>query len=116
MVVFNSGAGAVDSANKERACTIYVRSPDSEQLSAQEIKALLMGKHDEKLRGVKALVYAILNDDQFDKMTMTVITYLVPFQAENHDIKKILLFYWEVSLLVSSLLAYLRLTSPPSRF
>jgi len=46
---------------------------------------------------MKSLVCNIINDDTFDKLTMTIITYVVPYQAEDHSLKKILLFYWEVT-------------------
>jgi len=65
-------------------------------LNAQDIKALLQGKFEDKIKGMKSLVCNIINDDSFDKLTMTIITYVVPFQAEDHSLKKILLFYWEV--------------------
>ncbi|KAL4477504.1 hypothetical protein ABPG74_002654 [Tetrahymena malaccensis] len=83
------------SEHKERYCSIYIRG-DQEQLTPQEIKTLLMGKYDEKIKGLKSLIYAIIHDENFDKLTMTIITYLVPYQAENHDLKKILLYYWEI--------------------
>jgi coatomer subunit beta len=66
-------------------------------LNAQDIKALLQGKFEDKIKGMKSLVCNIINDDSFDKLTMTIITYVVPFQAEDHSLKKILLFYWEVT-------------------
>jgi coatomer subunit beta len=29
-------------------------------------------------------------------MIMTVISYLIPIQTDNHSLKKVLLYYWEV--------------------
>lgn len=81
-------------------------------MSQQEIqKALESTKIDDKIKvsylfiffkALKSLVIQIIHDEQFPRMIMSVINTLVPLQSESHQLKKILLFYWEVIEKVNS--------------
>lgn len=59
-------------------------------------KGLESSKMEDKVKALKSLVINIINDEQAPRMIMNVINTLVPIQNESHDLKKILLFYWEV--------------------
>mgnify|MGYP002621811388 CR=1 FL=1 len=91
------------SANqKEKPCTIYIEQDEQNQPTAQEIqKALESGKMEDKIKALKNLIIALIHDDTFPKMMMTVINFVLPIQNDSHNLKKVLLYYWEVTSLFS---------------
>ena len=86
------------SANqKEKPCTIYIDQDEQNQLSSQDIQKLLeSSKSDDKIKALKALIIQLIHDDNFPRMIMPVINNILPFQNETHQLKKVLLYYWEV--------------------
>lgn len=54
------------------------------------------GTIEEKIKALKQLIVCIIHDDYYPRMIMVVINTLVPLQTDNHNIKKVLLFYWEI--------------------
>jgi len=87
------------SANqKERPCTIYVQQDDQNMPTAQEIqKTLETSKSvEDKISAIKNLIISLIHDESFPPMMLTIINYVLPVQNESHNLKKVLLYYWEV--------------------
>ena len=83
---------------KEKPCTIYIDQDEQNQLSSQEIQKLLeSSKADDKIKALKVLIIQLIHDDNFPRMIMPVINNILPFQNETHQLKKVLLYYWEVN-------------------
>ena len=90
------------SANqREKPCTIYVQQDESSTPTAQEIqKTLETSKSiDDKIAAIKNLIINLIHDDSFPPMTLTIINYVLPVQNDSHNLKKVLLYYWEVLIL-----------------
>ena len=51
---------------------------------------------DEKIKALKKLIICILHDDNYPRMIMNVLQACVPTQQQSHELKKTVLFYWEV--------------------
>ena len=87
------------SANqRERPCTIYIQQDEQNTSTSQEIqKTLETSKSiDDKIAAIKSLVINLIHDDSFPPMMMTIINFVLPVQNESHNLKKVLLYYWEV--------------------
>lgn len=86
------------SANqKEKPCTIYIDLDEQNQPTSQEIqKTLETGKIEEKIKALKSLIIQLIHDDTFPRMTMTIINFVLATQTDNHNLKKVLLYYWEI--------------------
>ncbi|KRX00780.1 Armadillo-type fold [Pseudocohnilembus persalinus] len=80
----------------EKYCSIYLRQEGTFMNSQQIEKQLKEGTVSEKIKALKQLIMNIINDDTFPRSVWTVINTLVPLQTETHDVKKILLYYWEI--------------------
>ena len=54
------------------------------------------GRLKEKRKAMKKLIAMIVNDENYPKMMMIVLQYV--HTLDDHDLKKLLFIYWEVSL------------------
>ena len=89
------------SANqREKPCTIYVQQDEQNMPTSQEIqKTLATSKSiDDKIAAIKNLVISLIHDESFPPMMLTIINYVLPVQNESHNLKKVLLYYWEVKI------------------
>lgn len=50
------------------------------------------------IKALKTLILCILHNPNYPRMLMHVFNYVIPKQKESHQLKKILLYYWEVTL------------------
>ena len=79
----------------ERNCTILLHYDKNTPPNEDEIREELEHKDiDKKISGLKTLISLTLNGEVMPKLLMTVIRFCVP--SDNHQIKKLLLIYWEV--------------------
>lgn len=79
----------------ERNCTILLHYDKNTPPNEDEIREELEDKEvDKKVSGLKTLISLTLNGEVMPKLLMTVIRFCVP--CDNHQIKKLLLIYWEV--------------------
>jgi len=88
------------SANqRERPCTIYVQQDEQNMPTSQEIqKTLETSKSiDDKIAAIKNLIISLIHDESFPPMMLTIINYVLPVQNESHNLKKVLLYYWEIA-------------------
>lgn len=85
-------------SQKEKACTVYIEQDEANIPSSQELqKKLETGDLEEKIKSLKTLIICIIHDETYPRMIMTVFNYVLPVQHESHELKKVLLYYWEVS-------------------
>jgi vesicle coat complex subunit len=62
----------------DKYCTVYIRSEEN-SVSPQDIeRALKEGKVEDKIKAIKSLVIAIIHDETFPRMIMTIISNVVP--------------------------------------
>jgi len=79
----------------ERNCTILLHYDKNTPPNEDEIREELEHKEvEKKVSGLKTLISLTLNGEVMPKLLMTVIRFCVP--CDNHQIKKLLLVYWEV--------------------
>lgn len=79
----------------ERNCTVLLHYDKNTPPNEDEIREELEHKEiDKKVSGLKTLILLTLNGEVMPKLLMTVIRFCVP--CDNHQIKKLLLIYWEV--------------------
>ena len=79
----------------ERNCTVLLHYDKNTPPNEDEIREELEDKEvDKKVSGLKTLISLTLNGEVMPKLLMTVIRFCVP--CDNHQIKKLLLIYWEV--------------------
>ena len=79
----------------ERNCTVLLHYDKNTPPNEDEIREELEHKEvDKKVSGLKTLISLTLNGEVMPKLLMTVIRFCVP--CDNHQIKKLLLIYWEV--------------------
>ncbi len=65
-------------------------------MSISEITKLITSKDlSEKKQALYCLITNIIKDNQFDPQIMTILNYVVPYQKNDTDIRKLLLVYWE---------------------
>jgi vesicle coat complex subunit len=84
--------------NKEKPCYLYIQQNEQNMPNSQDLqKQLETGKIEEKIKALKTLIISIIHDESFPRMLMTIFNLLVPIQNESHALKKILLYYWEVT-------------------
>jgi len=84
--------------NLDNNCTLLLHhSPASANAVASEsdlAKQLESKDDDDKVSALKLLILYTLNGESFPKLLMCVIKFCL--HSENHQIKKLLLVYWEV--------------------
>jgi len=104
----------------ERNCTVLLHYDKNTPPNEDEIREELEHKEvDKKVSGLKTLISLTLNGEVMPKLLMTVIRFCVP--CDNHQIKKLLLIYWEVidktgadgKLLPEMILVWCAPRSPP---
>ena len=79
----------------ERNCTVLLHYDKNTPPNEDEIREELEHKEvDKKVSGLKTLISLTLNGEVMPKLLMTVIRFCVP--CDKHQIKKLLLIYWEV--------------------
>jgi len=61
----------------------------------EELRTQLESKDDDvKAEALRQVIFGIMNGENFSKLLMSVIKYCL--HSENHTIKRLLLFFWEV--------------------
>lgn len=66
-------------------------------MSLSEITKLITSKDlSEKKLALQYLITNIIQDNQFDPLIMVILNYVVPYQKNDADIRKLLLVYWEI--------------------
>ena len=86
--------------NKEKPCYLYIQQNEQNIPNSQELQRQLeTGKMEDKIKALKSLIISIIHDEAYPRMLMTIFNYLVPIQNESHNLKKVLLYYWEVNLI-----------------
>lgn len=86
---------AMPGADKEAPCYLLIGNDVEQTPSPQEVQqTLTKGTLDEKVDMMKKLIKLIIHDESFPKFTMLVLQCVAP--SEDHELKKLLLLYWEV--------------------
>ena len=80
----------------EKYCGFYIREEKRELNSEESLDTLLAGSMDSKIKAVKRIIRTLLNEDRPDSLLMKIVQHCVPVMNDNHELKKALLFYWEV--------------------
>ncbi len=66
-------------------------------MALSEITKLITSKDlSEKKLALQYLITNIIQDNQFDPLIMVILNYVVPYQKNDADIRKLLLVYWEI--------------------
>jgi coatomer subunit beta len=79
----------------EKPCGLILHCDSTEIINVQQVKALLeKGNDDEKIDGLKKVIYMLLNGENPSSLLVPIIRFVTP--SKNHTIKKLLLIYWEL--------------------
>ncbi len=79
----------------EKPCSILIHFEKGEPPQVNEIrKQLEKGTTVEKVEAMKNVILLMLNGETLPNLLMTVIRFVMP--VDDHDIKKVLLLYWEI--------------------
>ena len=79
----------------EKPCTILIHYDKGEPPQVNEIrKQLEKGTTQDKIEALKNVILLMLNGENLSNLLMTVIRFAMP--VDDHDIKKLLLLYWEI--------------------
>lgn len=73
--------------------SFYVRE---EKTSESNLDSLLSGSISDKNTAVKRIIRSLLNEDRSESHLMKIVQKCVPVMNECHQLKKTLIFYWEV--------------------
>lgn len=77
------------------SCTLVINHDKFHVPQLSELKAELESKDDERIiEAVKQAILLMLNGEPMPRLLMTVIQYCI--HTENHELKKLLMYYWEV--------------------
>jgi len=76
----------------------YISVSENYDLGSYNVieKGLMSTKIDEKEKNFRLLITNILNNESYPEMILIVINYILPYQADNINIKKMLFLYWEI--------------------
>jgi len=76
-------------------CTVLLSS-DKQCIPTQDEILKLLEDPDEKvkLKALKSAVFMMLSGEPMPRMLMTVIRFCI--NTENHELKKLLMLYWEI--------------------
>jgi vesicle coat complex subunit len=81
-------------------CSLIIVNDVENAPSASELENIFRkGKIEEKIDALKTLIKLIIHDQNYPKMVMTILQYVAT--SPDHQLKKLLFLYWEVSLLFS---------------
>ena len=79
----------------EAPCPLLVFQESNSLPKIEDLRAQLESKDDNvKIEGLQQIIYYILNGENLNKLLMSVIKYCL--HSDNHIIKRLLLFFWEV--------------------
>lgn len=77
------------------ACTMLINLDKFQVPQVSEVQEALESKDDAvKIAAVKQVIMLILNGEHMPKLLMHVIRFCI--NSENHELKKLLMYYWEV--------------------
>ncbi|XP_054731136.1 coatomer subunit beta [Anastrepha obliqua] len=79
----------------EGPCYTIINSPDIEVPNEMQLKQdLEKGDTNAKIETLKKVIQMLLNGERLSGLIMTIIRFVLPVQ--NHQIKKLLLIFWEI--------------------
>ncbi|XP_014099162.1 coatomer subunit beta [Bactrocera oleae] len=79
----------------EGPCYTIINSPDIEVPNEMQLKQdLEKGDTNMKIETLKKVIQMLLNGERLSGLIMTIIRFVLPVQ--NHQIKKLLLIFWEI--------------------
>ncbi|XP_004535246.1 coatomer subunit beta [Ceratitis capitata] len=79
----------------EGPCYTIINSPDIEVPNEMQLKQdLEKGDTNVKIETLKKVIQMLLNGERLSGLIMTIIRFVLPVQ--NHQIKKLLLIFWEI--------------------
>jgi len=77
-------------------CTVIINHDKFQVPHLSELRSELESKDDDrKIEAVKQAILLMLNGEPMPQLLMTVIQYCI--HTENHVLKKLLMYYWEVA-------------------
>lgn len=83
---------------KENTKSLFVKFPENMITPSKNdiLKGLSSKDIKEKEKNLKYLIVNILNDPYYDQLIMSVLNFVLPYQGQSVDLKKLLLIYWEI--------------------